>query len=56
MDNAIAEAIHQFIAFGHLEGGKESVIAAGDRVGSDNHFLTTDSHNLSVHFAEYFNS
>ena len=33
MNDAVAEAIDEFIALGHLEGSEEVVIAARDSVG-----------------------
>jgi hypothetical protein len=49
VNNAVAEAIDEFIALGHLESREESVIATVDGIGSDNHFLLADSHNLGIH-------
>ena len=52
VDDTVAEAVHEFVALGHLKGSEESVIAAGDSIGSDNHFLLADSHNLSSHISK----
>jgi len=49
VDNAITKAVDKFVAFGHLKGSEESIIATVNGVGCDNHFLLADSHNLSIH-------
>ena len=53
MNDACPEAVDEFIALGHLEGGKEFVIAARDSIGGYNHFLLADCHNLRIHIKRF---
>ena len=49
MYDASTEAIHKFVALGHLECSEKGIVAAANGVGGDNHFLLADGHNLRIH-------